>query len=101
MVERIFIALGVSKGMVNLRQYMQFNSLFKFYSPPFSVFLEFWISFLNPLNQPQLPKADFVNSLELLARGRMTTTSTLISESYAKGFFDMLKQKKCVKKLGG
>ena len=55
-VDMIFVALGVTKGYVNLNQYIKFNSILKYYSPSPEVFLEFWMKFFNPKNLPQLTK---------------------------------------------
>ena len=52
----IMIALGVTKGCVDLKQYIKFNSILKYYSPAPEVFLEFWMKFFNPKNLPQLTK---------------------------------------------
>ena len=42
-----------------------------------------------------MPRTEFIDRIELLARGRFTTERTLISENFASGLYLMLTSKGC------
>jgi hypothetical protein len=54
--------------------------------------VEFWLKYFNLYNLPALPLEGILKSVELLARGCYTQSSTLVSESFAKNFNQMLKE---------
>ena len=62
----------------------------------------FCLKFFNLYNQPLIPKIEIMETLELLARGCYTTTSTIVSEQFALNFYSILLQKGCcVKAVNG
>lgn len=82
-------AFGISKtraSVVNWELYLKIVSILLFYSASRETYVDFWLKYFNLYNLPELPLEGMMKSIELLARGCYTQTSTLVSESFAKSF---------------
>lgn len=66
-------------------------SVLQFHTASQETYIDFWLNFFNLYNLPELPLAQMLRNVELLARGCYTLTPTLVSESFAKNFLDILK----------
>lgn len=96
---KIMNALGVKvhpSSVIDFKTYLKILQFLKYYNASREDYLGFWQKFFNPSNIPEVAEGDMMESLELLARGRFTRTSTLISESFAKDFIKVLKDEGCV-----
>ena len=78
-------------SVIDFKTYLKILQFLKYYNASREDYLAFWQKFFNPSNIPEVAEGDMMESLELLARGRFTRTSTLISESFAKDFIKVLK----------
>lgn len=76
--------------LVDQTTFFRVQSILRFYSAPKETFLEFWMSFFNPQKMPTVPREEMITDLELLARGCFTKEPTLISSTFANGFYKML-----------
>lgn len=92
--QRIMNALG-HKKTIDWDGYLKMHAILKYYSASRDEFIDFWIKFFNPYNQPSLKKEEITENIELLSRGCFTASSTLVSENFAQGFYQMLKDKGC------
>ena len=68
-------------------QYLKLSTLFNYHCATKAQYIEFWIRFMNPQNKFTVPRAEFEERIELLARGSFTDKETLISVNFAKGLY--------------
>ena len=86
-------AFGISNtraSVVNWDLYLKIVSILQFYTASREIYVDFWLKYFNVYNLPELPLEGMMKSIELLARGCYTETSTLVSESFAKTFLSLL-----------
>ena len=81
--------------LIDQQTFFKVQSVLKFYSAPKETFLDFWMTFFNPQNMPTVPRSQMIADLELLARGCFTKEPTLISTTFANGFYKMLQDRGC------
>ena len=92
-------AFGISNtraSVVNWDLYLKILSILQFYTASREIYVDFWLKYFNIYNLPELPLDGMMKSIELLARGCYTQTSTLVSESFAKNFQFMLQSKNLI-----
>lgn len=92
-------AFGISNtraSVVNWDLYLKIVSILQFYTASREVYVDFWLKYFNIYNLPELPLDAMMKSIELLARGCYTQTSTLVSETFAKNFQIMLETKNLI-----
>ena len=88
-------AFGISNtraSVINWDLYLKIVSILQFHTASRETYVEFWLKYFNLYNLPELPLEGILKSVELLARGCYTQSSTLVSESFAKNFNQMLKE---------
>ena len=76
---------------VNWNLYLKMNALINFHCAPRQDYVDFWLKFLNPIGRKLIDKQEFIDSIELLTRGRFTNEKTIISEKFASGLYLMIK----------
>ena len=92
-------AFGISNtraSVVNWDLYLKIVSILQFYTASREVYVDFWLKYFNIYNLPELPLDAMMKSIELLARGCYTQSSTLVSETFAKNFQIMLETKNLI-----
>lgn len=97
-------AVGVNiKGFapkVDWLTYLKTQCLLKYFTATREMYTDFWIKFMNPNEEPTIPRHRIERLLELLARGAFTVDSTLVSETFAAKFIEMLRKKDIVVGIG-
>ena len=96
----IIEALGMHiprKGqlIITWNRFLKINTTLLYQSASKHEFIDFWLRFLNPKGRTVVSRVDFIDRIELLARGRFTAEKTLISENFANGLYLMLNAKGC------
>jgi hypothetical protein len=92
-------AFGLSNtrsSIINWELYLKIIGILQCHTASREVYAEFWLKFFNLYNLPELPLKGMLETVELLARGCFTKTSTLVSESFATSFHDTLKAKNLI-----
>lgn len=82
--------------MISWDIYLKIVSILEYHTAKREVYVDFWLKYFNLYNLPELPLEGILKSIELLARGCYTQDSTLLSESFAKGFHETLREKNLI-----
>ena len=69
--------------MVTWHGFLLIQTILRYFTATKEQFVDFWMKYLNPSDQPVLAYKVVSKSLEMLARGAFTSGSTLVSKKYA------------------
>ena len=101
---KILVSIGIplsgKNPVIDWNTYLKIMSIIRYHTITKEQSLDFWGRFLNPNHLPNMEIDEIYRSIEYLARGSFTVGPTLISERFATGFIDMLKNKDCFTEVG-
>lgn len=76
---------------VSWQKYLHLNALMKYQKGTKQMFIEMWISFIDPFNHGTIREDEIRDLFEQLARGRYTKEPTLISLGFSNAITFLLK----------